>query len=104
MPVPGPGEPVRASTVRQLTARNMPFPHIIDVLAEAGVLEDDRPDTLAVWLDAQLAGLPAQIRAELHTWLSLLRYGGPPRTPRSRITIVCHTSHLFTFLVDARAR
>src|SRR6266568_2662194 len=28
MAVHGPGEPVKASTVRQLTARNMPFPHI----------------------------------------------------------------------------
>ena len=84
MAVHGPGEPVRASTVRQLTARNMPFPHLIDVLAAAGVLDDDRPDSLAVWLDAQLAGLPAQIRAELDTWLGLLRHGGPRRRPRTR--------------------
>jgi hypothetical protein len=76
--VHGPGEPVKASTVRQLAARNMPFPHIIDVLAAAGVLADDRPDSLAVWLDGQLAGLPAQIRAELDAWLTLLRHGGPP--------------------------
>ena len=33
MAVHGSGELVRASTVRQLTARKMPFPHIIDVLA-----------------------------------------------------------------------
>jgi hypothetical protein len=86
MAVHGPGEPVRASTVRQLTARNMPFPHIIDVLAETGVLDDDRPDTLAAWLDAQLAELPAQIHAELDTWLGLLRHGGPRHRPRSRTT------------------
>jgi hypothetical protein len=65
MAVHGSGEPVRASTVRQLTARNMPFPHIIDVLAAVGVPDDDRSDTLAGWLDEQLAGLPGQIRAEL---------------------------------------
>ena len=102
--VHGPGEPVRASTVRQLTARNMPFPHIIDVLAAVGALEDDRPDTLAVWLDEQLAGLPAQIRAELETWLSLLRHGGPRRRPRSRRTIVRDISSIRTFLADAGAR
>ena len=104
MAVHGPGEPVRASTVRQLTARNMPFPHITDVLAAAGVLDDDRPDTLAVWLDEQLAGLPAQIRAELDTWLGLLRHGGPRRRPRSRRTIVRDISSIRTFLTGVGGR
>lgn len=104
MAVHGPGEPVRASTVRQLSARNMPFPHIIDVLAAAGVLADDRPDSLAVWLDAQLAGLPAQIRAELDAWLSLLRHGGPRRQPRSRRTIVRDISSIRTFLTETGGR
>ena len=102
--VHGPGEMVRASTVRQLTARNMPFPHIADVLAATGVLEDDRPDSLAVWLDDQLAGLPAQIRAELDTWLSLLRHGGPRRRPRNRRTIVRDIYSIRTFLADVGGR
>lgn len=104
MSVHGPGEPVKASTVRQLTARNMPFPHITGVLAAAGVLADDRPDTLAIWLDEQLAGLPAQIRAELGAWLGLLRYGGPRRRPRSRRTIVRDISSIRTFLAGTGAR
>jgi hypothetical protein len=104
MAVHGPGEPVRASTVRQLTARNMPFPHIIDILAAAGVLDDDRPDTLALWLDAQLAGLPAQIRAELDTWLGLRRHGGPRRRPRSRRTIVRDIYSIRTFLTAVGGR
>ncbi len=102
--VHGPGEAVRASTVRQLTARNMPFPHIIDVLAAVGVLDDDRPDTLAMWIDAQLAGLPAQIRAELDTWLGLLRYGGPRRRPRSRRTIVRDIYSIRDFLAGIGGR
>jgi hypothetical protein len=102
--VHGPGELVRASTVRQLTARNMPFPHIIDVLAGAGALEDDRPDTLALWLNGQLAGLPDQIRAELDTWLGILRHGGPRRRPRSRRTIVRDIYSIRTFLTDTGIR
>lgn len=102
--VHGPGEPVRASTVRQLTARNMPFPHITGVLAAAGVLEDDRPDTLTIWLDEQLAGLPAPIRAELDTWLGLLRHGGPRRRPRSRTTIVGNIYSIRMFLADIGGR
>ena len=104
MAVHGPGEPVRASTVRQLSARNMPFPHIIDILAAAGMLADDRPDSLAVWLDAQLSGLPAQIRAELDTWLGLLRHGGSRRRPRSRRTIVRNIHSIRTFLAEAGGR
>lgn len=102
--VHGPGEPVRASTVRQLSARNMPFPHIIDVLAVVGVLDDDRPDTLSLYLDEQLAGLPEQIRAELDTWLRVLRDGGPRRRPRSRRTIVGNVNSIRTFLADAGSR
>ena len=102
--VHGPGEPVRASTIRQLTARTMPFPHIADVLAAIGVLDDDRPDTLAAWLDEQLAGLPAQIRAELDAWLELRRHGGPRRRPRSRRTIVRDVRAIRGFLADAGRR
>ena len=102
--VHGPGEPVRASTIRQLTARTMPFPHIADVLAAVGVLDDDRPDTLAAWLDEQLAGLPAQIRAELDAWLELRRHGGPRRRPRSRRTIVRDVRAIRGFLAGAGRR
>jgi hypothetical protein len=102
--VHGPGEPVKASTVRRLTARNMPFPHIIDVLADAGVLEDDRPDTLAIWLDEQLAGLPVQIRAELGSWLALRRHGGSRRRPRSRGTIVRDVRGIQGFVSDVGGR
>ena len=102
--VHGPGEPVRASTIRQLTARTMPFPHMADVLAAVGVLDDDRPDTLAAWLDEQLAGLPAQIRAELDAWLELRRHGGPRRQPRSRRTIVRDVRAIRGFLADAGRR
>jgi len=102
--VHGPGEQVRASTVRQLTARNMPFPHIIDVLAAVGALNDDRPDTLAIYLDEQLAGLPKQIRAELDTWLGVRRNGDPRRRPRSRETIVGNVRSIRTFLIDAGSR
>jgi len=102
--VHGPGEPVKASTVRQLTARNMPFPHITGVLAAAGMLDDDRPDSLTIWAGEQLAGLPAQIRAELDAWIGLLRYGGPRRRPRARTTIVRDISTIRAFLTGIGSR
>jgi hypothetical protein len=99
-----PGEPVRTSTVRQLTARTLPFPHITDVLAAVGVLDDDRPDTLAAWLDELLAGLPAQIRAETDTWLDVRRHGGPRRRPRSRQTITRDVGAIRSFLDEVSGR
>jgi hypothetical protein len=102
--VHGPGEPVRASTIRQLSTRTMPFPHIVDVLARVGVLDDDRPDTLAAWLDQQFAGLPAQIRAELDAWLDIRRHGGPRRSPRSRQTITRDVRALRGFLAGTCGR
>jgi hypothetical protein len=102
--VHGLGEPVRASTIRQLTARTMPFPHITDVLAAVGALEDDRPDTLAAWLDEQLAGLPAQIRAETDAWLNVRRHGGSRRRPRSRRTITRDVRAIRSFLTEVSGR
>jgi hypothetical protein len=102
--VHGPGEPVRASTIRQLTVRTMPFPHIADVLAAVGLLDDDRPDTLAAWLDEQLGGLPAQIRAEADAWLNVRRHGGSRCRPRSRQTIVGDVRAIGSFLDEAGRR
>jgi len=93
-----PGERVRASTVQQLKARNIPARHVIDVLDQAGALLDDRPDSLAVWAEEQLSGFPPQIRAELGAWIEVLRSGGTRRTPRARSTIVTSISSIRPFL------
>jgi hypothetical protein len=99
-----PGEPVRASTVQQLKARNIPAGHVIDVLDQAGALLDDRPDSLTVWLQEQLSGFPSRIKAELGVWIDVLRSGGTRRTPRSRSTIVTSISSIRPFLTDVSGR
>jgi len=77
-----PGEPVRASTVQQLKAHNIPAGHVIDVLDQAGALLDDRPGSLTVWLQEQISGFPSQIRAELEVWIDVMRSGGDtPHAP-----------------------
>ena len=103
MSVHRPREPVKASTVRQLSARNMPFPHITGVLAAAGVLADDRPDTLAIWLDEQLAGLPGEYRrraGRLARPAPLWR--APPQATQSKE--VAGISSIRTFLAGTGAR
>ena len=93
-----PGEPVRASTVQQLKAHNIPARHVIDVLDQAGALLDDRPDSLTAWLEEQLSGFPSRIRAELGIWIEVMRSGGTRRTPRARSTIVTSLSSIRPFL------
>jgi hypothetical protein len=99
-----PGEPVRASTVQQLQARNIPARHVIDVLDQAGALLDDRPDSLTAWLEEQISGFPSQIRAELEVWIDVLRSGGTRRTPRARSTIVTSFSTIRPFLASVCGR
>jgi hypothetical protein len=99
-----PGEPVRASTVQQLKAHNVPAQHVIDVLDQAGALADDRPDSLTVWLEEQLSGFPSQIQAELRVWIEVMRSGGTRRTPRARSTIVTSVSSIRPFLTDVSGR
>lgn len=99
-----PGEPVRASAVQQLSAHNIPVRHVIDILDQAGVLLDDRPDSLTAWLEEQFSGFPSQIRAELDVWIDVTRNGGPRRKPRARTTIVTSVSSIRPFLTDIAGR
>ena len=83
-----PGEPVRASTVTGMSSAGVPAVRVLDVLTAAGdgIVAQDRPDSLTVWIDAQFKDLPAQIRQELQVWIDVLRQGTPRRRARSRRT------------------
>jgi hypothetical protein len=61
---------------------------VLDVLTAAGdgIVAQDRPDSLTVWIDAQFKDLPAQIRQELQVWIDVLREGTPRRRARPRRT------------------
>lgn len=85
-----PGAPVRASDVALLSTIGLPARTVADVLAEAGMLEDDRVPALVRWFEAKVAGLPADMQSELRVWLDVRRHGSttPPRLkPRAEATI-----------------
>jgi hypothetical protein len=68
-------------------------PPVTDVLAEAGMLDDDREPTVVRWFHAATADLPAPMRHELATWLDVMRNGSatpPRRQPRSDATTSTH--------------
>ncbi|WP_328376378.1 methyltransferase domain-containing protein [Micromonospora zamorensis] len=89
-----PGAPINATEVLQLRAASLRTWTVLEVLADAGLLIDDRPPTIETWFHSQIAGLPQQMTAELLTWFDVMRHGrstSPRRRPRSETTIRLHT-------------
>jgi hypothetical protein len=85
-----PGAPIRRSDVLLLTQIRHPAAAVAEVLAEAGMLDDDLQPAVERWFSAAVAGLPAQMRHELGVWLEVMRNGSqsPPRLrPRSDHTV-----------------
>lgn len=85
-----PTEPIRASEVAVLAGTDYPVSHVLDVLADAGLLLEDRTSTFAAWFARQLVGLPEPMTSELQQWFAIMLDGSattPRRRPRSQITI-----------------
>lgn len=83
--------PVRASDVRHLAAMKFSTGPILNVLHDAGLLDDDRRQRqIQAWFDHRVADLPAPMTSELGTWLDVLHNGSttPPRSrPRAAVTV-----------------
>jgi hypothetical protein len=88
-----PGAPIRRSDIALLSRIKHSAAVVADVLAEAGMLEEDRQPAVVRWFDVATADLPAPMRHELATWLDVMRNGSttpPRRRPRSDATIGTH--------------
>lgn len=85
-----PGAAIRASEVLPLSGIRHPVRPVLDVLAAAGMLADDRVPAVVRWFDTQTALLPEPMRRELAVWFDVARHGSPtpPRfTPRAERTV-----------------
>jgi hypothetical protein len=63
---------------------------VLDILAVAGMLDDDREPPIIAWYSSQVAELPEPMATEVCTWFEGLRAGStiPPRSyPRSPVTV-----------------
>jgi hypothetical protein len=84
-----PGAAINASDVTALSALDIPVRPILDVLAAAGFLRDDRVPTIEGWFVAKTADLPPAMVTDLRLWFDLMRHGhthpprSKPRGPRS---------------------
>jgi site-specific recombinase XerC len=86
--------PIQASEVLQLTRLGLRVRLVLAVLADAGVLDDDRAEPVDIWFPARIGDLPPAMVDELRTWFTVLRHGSttPPRSrPRSPGTIKTRT-------------
>jgi hypothetical protein len=76
-----PGAAIRRSDVALLSRIKYSAAVVADVLAAAGMLEEDRQPAVVRWFDAAIADLPAPMRRELDVWFDVMRNGSsiPPR-------------------------
>jgi hypothetical protein len=86
-----PGAPIRRSDIALLSRIKHSAAVVADVLAEAGMLEDDRTPAIVRWFPIQIADLPEPMRHELGVWFEVMRDGShvpPRRRPRNDSTIM----------------
>lgn len=85
--------PVRASEVEALRDIDMCVWTVIEVLATAGALIEDRVPAIDAWFVERITGLPDPMVAELRIWFDIMKNGTrtPPRhRPRSQQSITLH--------------
>ncbi|GAB3852400.1 hypothetical protein [Dactylosporangium cerinum] len=85
-----PGAPIRRSDVALLSRIKHSAAVVADVLADAGLLDDDRQPAIVTWFAATVAELPTPMRHELDVWFGVMRNGStrpPRRKPRADATI-----------------
>lgn len=97
-----PGEPIKASTVTGMSSAGVPAVRVLDVLTAAGdgIVVQDGPDSLTVWIDAKFRDLPTQMRQELQVWIDVLRHGTGRRRARPRRTVFARLAGIRPFLLE----
>jgi hypothetical protein len=93
---------IRASEVDRLNTLGLSGASLVRlVLAEAGLLDDDRVAAIDRWYANKTAGLPEGMRRELGVWFEIMRNGShtpPRRRPRAPITIWVQARHALPLL------
>jgi hypothetical protein len=84
------GAAIRRSDVALLSQIKHSAAVVADVLAEAGMLEEDREPAIVRWFNAAIRDLPEPMLHELGAWFEIMRNGSvtaPRRLPRGDTTI-----------------
>jgi integrase len=82
------GEPFQYSELVGVLHRyGISISRVAEVLAQAGMLDDDRIPAFDIWLEGKLADLAPGIAADVRDWVRVLRHGGPRSQPRDLNTV-----------------
>lgn len=82
------GERLRRSALVDVLHRyGISVDRVADVLAQAGLLDDDRVPAFEFWLTDKLAELAPGIAADTRGWVRTMAHGGPRSHPRKMGTI-----------------
>lgn len=77
------GDAIRHTEIfSPLRALDLPVGHVVAVLEEMGIFEDDSEPSFERWLVGRLEGLAVGIRSEAERWTRVLCDGGPRSLPR----------------------
>lgn len=85
-----PGAPIKASEVAELDPVAFNRQPILDVLASAGILDDDREPAIMTWYAQRVAVLPNSMADEINAWFEIMLRGSisyPRSKPRAHVTI-----------------
>lgn len=85
-----PGAAIRRSDVLQLSRIKHSAATVADVIAAAGMLDDDIAPPVVRWFDANTRDLPEPMRQELTVWFDVMMHGSttaPRRNPRSHACV-----------------
>jgi hypothetical protein len=85
-----PGAPIKASDILPIQQLFPVTEPLTAMLAEVGLLDDDRTPAIYTWFDRQIADLPAPMASEVRVWFDVLLHGSttPPRShPRAARTV-----------------
>jgi hypothetical protein len=84
-----PGAPITTTEAEVLGQIRLPIRSVCDVLAAAGMLEDDRPPAVRAWFERKIIHLPESMVDEIRQWFDVMLQGStvtPRRHPRSETT------------------
>ncbi len=100
-----PGEKIPWSALAPaLRPRDLSVSRTAEILALAGLLDDDRVPALDAWAESRLAGLAPGIAACARSWLRALRDGTPRTRPRKPDTIRVYLRSVHPVLAGWSAR
>ncbi len=89
----GPGAVITASDAVVLAGTGLPMNRSLDILAAAGMVEEDRIPAIQAWFTKQTTRLPEPMVTELRRWFDVMLHGSRTpsrRRPRTQITTRLH--------------